>query len=409
MSMHSNQKGELKIKIKIILTLMMVMMMSMCSAYSIEITGEKATADYWLLKNPMGNNILMNPAQIASFNEQIRMKDKFATDLKNYPSTLSATKVNELIKLGEYKLYKGNHNVQSDVKVRYAVTIARGNIRLQPTEWNGDNYDNAQGTAIDPAEAVAVISELGNYVFVQSRNYVGWLNKKSIAFTDRNSWLQYVQPEKFLVVTANKTRMTVIDRSIMFQMGAIIPLIEKDSTFFHVLIPDVENGKLINRRIKIDKYSLDFNEGFLPCTENNFINQGFSFLGDEYGWGGLNDSVDCSSFVQNVYRTMGLEIPRDADRQEACMAIWAVFNNVTTAERFDIVSRAPIGSLLFKPGHVMMKIGNDVEPIVIHSASSYFNNGQKIYIRKVLVSDLHYKNYSGVETINGLTGIAHYK
>ena len=92
------------------------------------------------------------------------------------------------------------------------------------------------------------------------------------------------------------------------------------------------------------------------------------------------------------------------------MPIWAVFNNVSNAERWDIVSRAPVGSLLFKPGHVMMRLGNDDagRPLVIHSASSYFDGGNKIYIRKVIVSDLHYKNSAGIETIDGLTGISFY-
>ena len=57
----------------------------------------------------------------------------------------------------------------------------------------------------------------------------------------------------------------------------------------------------------------------------------------------------------------------------------------------------------------MMYLGRDAKgnPLVIHSASSYFTfkngNKQKHYIRKVLVSDLHYQNSKGVETIDGLT------
>jgi hypothetical protein len=57
----------------------------------------------------------------------------------------------------------------------------------------------------------------------------------------------------------------------------------------------------------------------------------------------------------------------------------------------------------------MLYLGRDAQgtPLVIHSASSYFTfakgEKQKHYIRKVLVSDLHYQNGKAVETIDGLT------
>jgi len=133
------------------------------------------------------------------------------------------------------------------------------------------------------------------------------------------------------------------------------------------------------------------------------------FLGDEYGWGGMDDSVDCSSYTADIYRSMGIELPRDADQQEIAMPKSLKFEGLDTAQRFAKVKEAPVGALLFKPGHVMMYLGQDAKgnPLVIHSASSYFtfNKGekQKHYIRKILVSDLHYQNGKAVETIDGLT------
>ena len=195
-------------------------------------------------------------------------------------------------------------------------------------------------------------------------------------------------------------------------MGAKIPLEspEMQNNFWTARLPVIENNRLEEVTLRVsndEKVSADF----LPCTENNFINQGFKFWGDVYGWGGLDNSVDCSAFVQDIYRSMGINIPRDADMQEGCMPIFSVFNDVTHAEREDIARRAPVGALLFKPGHVMMKLGNDDNntPIIIHAASSYFSGGQKIYVRKVMVSDLSYKNYAGIETLDDLTGIAYPK
>ena len=52
-------------------------------------------------------------------------------------------------------------------------------------------------------------------------------------------------------------------------------------------------------------------EGRLPLTQNNMVRLAFSALGTEYGWGGANEGMDCSSYVQNIYRAMGLDLPHD--------------------------------------------------------------------------------------------------
>ena len=396
----------------IIMFLAILILPSMCSAATIEISDSRATPEYWISRNVDGDKVLLTPKQIARLNAQILAKDNFSTDLANLSEKVSAVEVNNAIKEVEGDDYNKAHRAVMDMPVRYAITTRRGNIRVLPQAWNGDNYDDFQSSAIDPAEAVAVLCDSpdGRFVFIRSRYYIGWLDKSDIAFTDRDTWLSYVNPQDFLVVTANKKVIELGEQSLIFQMGAIIPIESSQNGKVVARLPFSVNGQFKEARVTINNNDKDFNRGFLPCTENNFIKQAFKFLGDEYGWGGLNDSVDCSAFVQDVYRSMGINIPRDTGNQRGCMPIWAVFNNVSNAERWDIVSRAPVGSLLHKPGHVMMRLGNDAEgrPLIIHAASSYIDDDSgKVYIRKVIVSDLHYKGGS-IETIDALTNIVFY-
>ena len=434
----------------IFIALIVITAFNAALANSIEITDERATAEYWISRNATGEKILMNEQQISQLNEQMISKDEYSANLLTYPKKFSAEEVKSKIRaawdnesdeaidglyisqtqevtIADFNRAKNNRNIDKiakNVKVRYAVTVERGDIRLLPNAqaWydnpNMLKYDILQGTAIDPAEAVAVLAESADkeFVFVQSRNYFGWLAKSSIAFTTRDTWLNYVKPKDFLVVTANKKNFNISGKDFLFQMGAVIPMVSPDSgdDEWFIILPTSDNGKLNEIDIPIDMNDAELNKGFLPCTENNFIRQSFKFLGDEYGWGGMDKSVDCSAFVEDIYRSMGIEIPRDSNRQEGIMPIWAVFNDVTLEERFDITRRAPVGSLLFKPGHVMMKLGNDDNgnPIIIHSASSYFTFNdevrQKHYIRKVLVSDLNFMNGKRVKTIDGLTGISYF-
>lgn len=389
-------------------------------AAELEVTGERSTPEYWKSRAVEGDKPILNYKQIESLNDRMLKKDDYAADLENYPQKISAAylkkrikKLTSDVKLKGSEAVMDNRNLDAlnpDVSVTYAVTTERVNVRLLPQNLTGDKYDSAQGTALDPAEAVVVLweSKDGKFSFVQAKYYFGWVAKEFLAFTDRQTWLTYVKPENFVVVISNKKFVKVNEKIIRFQMGAKIPVTKSklENNAWTARLPFIEDNQLKEFSAKVlddGNVSADF----LQPTTNNFITQSFKFLGDVYGWGGLDNSVDCSSFVQNVYRSMGINIPRDADRQAGCMPIFAVFNNVSDTERLDIVRRAPTGALLFKHGHVMMKLGNDAnnDPIIIHAASSYYSGGQKIYVRKVLVSSLNYKNDYGAYTLESLTDV----
>lgn len=413
-------------KLKIFLVMVMIFFMSNKVFASIEITDARATPEYWLSRTVDGDKIILSAQEISRLNIQMRNKDDYAADLYNYPQKISAAQLKsrisqlihiEKIKLEDYRQAAANRNydaIVNDVTVEYAVTSERVNVRILPIDLTGDPYDIFQGTALDPAEAVAVLWEStdGQFVFVQSRNYFGWVEKNKLGFTTREIWRTYVKPDNFIVVTANKKYVNVGNRKILFQMGAIIPLSKKieDGNFWTARIPVNEGSELKQTIVKIAKDET-VHRNFLPCTTNNFIRQSFKFLGDVYGWGGLDNSVDCSAFTGDIYRSMGIEIPRDADRQQYAMPsigdIAAQYHN----GRLELLRTSPTGTLLLKKGHVMMLLGSDDNgtPIIIHAASSYYSGGEKIYVRKVLVSDTIYQNYYGDATIDTLTGLTFVK
>lgn len=417
------------------------------AAASIAISGERATANYWTSRDPAGEQIMLNPAEIETINASMRQKSASIIDLAHYPTQISGALLKQkisaamqffesddlpeeykggaLLTIADFRRVKDNcalKQIPATQAVRYALTTQRLNLRLLPETdgWfespNDTRYDDLQGTAVDPAEPVAVLWESldKKFVFVEMRNYAGWIDAGHLAYVERDKWLTYVTPKNFLVVTANQKRVHVGGAwSVLFQMGSRIPLKSGELNAngrFTALIPVDVNGVLNEAAVEIAPDNT-VHQGWLPCTKNNFVRQAFRFLGDEYGWGGMNDSVDCSSFVADVYRTMGIELPRDADQQELAMPKLTKLEGHPTTDRWQKVRQAMPGSLLFKPGHVMMYLGEDTAnvPLVIHAASSYFTFdggvGQKHYIRRVLVSDLHYQNSRQVETIDGLTAI----
>lgn len=414
----------------------------------IAVQGEQATAEYWTARQPEGEKVLLSAEDIQKLNDSLRARNDTLRDLVDFPATLTGQQVknrifaamqdywpgekpedyagNHILTPAEWEYVRQNCNTDSlpeKVEVQYGVTTKRSDMRLLPTSdgWysapNDIHYDNLQGTAIDPAQPVAVlaVSQDGSFYFVQSKDYQGWLAASGVALTDYKTWLNYVEPQDFVVVISNKKKIAGSGGAEeLYQMGATIPCIKDSNGRLALQLPSRNAaGRL---EIATSPVQLDntLHKGYLPYSYNNTIRQAFRFLGDVYGWGGQDESVDCSSFVQDVYRSMGVQIPRDADQQEAAMPVNQSFAGLATAERYEKVKQAKPGTLCFKPGHVMMYLGqNDAGvPMVIHSASSYYDfkaDAQKHYIRQVIVSDMTYQNSQGTQTIDGITSIGSIK
>lgn len=414
---------------------------------------ERADASYWTERTTDGEALLLTAEEVAALNQKLHQPGSWLTDLSGYPERVAAEAIRAdiiaamgnfaedelpgLYKDGQrltrsgFEQTKKNCNLEAlpdQQEVRYAVVTQRADMRLLPeaegwldsTEEIDSHYDNLQGTALDPAEPLAVLAESHDhqFVFARSRNYMGWVSLGGIAFTDRRTWMQYVAPKDFLVVTANKKRVHVGGAwKVTFQMGSVIPLVspDKQEGKWTARIPVDVNLQLSEALVSIEDDGT-VNLGWLPCTKNNFIRQGFRFLGDEYGWGGQDESVDCSALVGDVYRTMGIELPRDANKQEEMMPVNVPLAGLDTAGRYQKVKAAVPGSLFFLSGrHVMMYLGQDEAgtPMSLHSLSSYLDfskgNPEKKYIRQVILSDLHFLNKQKLEAIDRLSNIGFVK
>lgn len=428
-----------------------LMMFSATAQAGIAIQDNRATADYWTGKNKSGEAVFVSTADLDMLNLQIRQKSSNTiVDLVNYPekvytqwlvnkilATMIIGKFNDkevpkLFKNGapltEFSFTHAKQNCGLDelpavCVVRYALTIDRTNIRLLPEEagWftakDDTHYDQLQATVLDPCEPVAVLvdSKDKQFVFVESRTYAGWVKPSALAFTDKATWTKYAAPQNYLTVIAS--RKTIPQGKAFFQMGGRVllraPDLQKDGSWA-INIPNVDaNGTIIEQGFNIPNDN-GVVKGTLACSENNLIRQAFRFLGEGYGWGGLEKNVDCSSFVQDVYRSVGIELPRDADKQEKAMARSISLKNMTREQRLEILKKSKAGSLLFMPGHVMIYLGTDDkgEPLAIHALSSYFTfeDGKTVkhYVRKVLVSDLHFTNKDKVEMIDRLTSVGNF-
>ena len=120
--------------------------------------------------------------------------------------------------------------------------------------------------------------------------------------------------------------------------------------------------------------------------------------------------MDCSSLVGSVYRTMGLELPRNTSKLVKMPGVVTDFADKNREERLQAFATLKPGSPLSMKGHIMIYLGMEKgEPYVIHSSSSYYKDGRKIYVRRVLVSDLEMDRKNGKSFLENLINGVTYK
>ena len=403
-------------------------------------SGELTKSTFWLLKNNAGGQVILDEGQIGLFNQKICEADLDVTDMKMVPPSVTVKEFlpwitntwamrgtvyrngKELTET-EKEAIQNNLNLTAlpaeneTVNVRYGVTVRQAQIRNLPLADglfdSPDNvfYDNVQDSTLEAGEPVAILHESldQKYYYVRLYNLFGWIVKDDIAACSREQWLKYAAPKDFLVVTGRDYYTRVNGEDVFHLMGAKLQLLQERKNRWQVLLPykDSKTGLLKEKQIWLAKNE-SLHHGYLPYTSDQVLQQAFKFYGSVYGWGGAMRSVDCSSLVGSVYRTMGIILPRNTSKLVKMPGSITDFTGMNREERLQAFEMLKPGSPLSMKGHIMIYLGmEEGVPYIIHSCSSYFKDGQKIYVRRVLVSDLKMDRQNGKSflenLINGIT------
>ena len=395
------------------------------------------SADYWVKNNPAGEQVILDAAGTAAFNK--RMVDKFASvyDLKAYPQKVSGSTVKSY--LGEYSVlndplfrlgkevsqnYKNIlireanvDKVPAEVAVRYGVTVRRSNLRALPTNEGlfyyptDSNFDALQETAISVCEPVIILHQSANgfFYYVQSYNYRGWISRFDVATCGRDAWLKYADPQSFLVVTAQSFNVKVPGESVYCDEGTRLLLVTEGSSIYTVKMPlRAQNGSLEEANSNVAKTAA-LHKGYLPYTSNNILRGAFKYYGAPYGWGGMHKGTDDAGLITNVYRTVGIFLPRTVD-ELAQAGVVTNLNGMASAQRLDAIKKLTPGSCLFMDGYAVMYVGTSSDvPYIIHSLATHYTGGVRHTEMRVLVSDLTLQRASGSSFLDEFTNAVSFK
>lgn len=119
--------------------------------------------------------------------------------------------------------------------------------------------------------------------------------------------------------------------------------------------------------------NLDLQAG--PLTRRAWLTEAFSYLGEEYGWGGREGFRDCSRFLMDSLNDFGMLFPRHSAIQQYAGDFWVDLAGAALDQKLAWMDEANKRGvvLLHMNGHIMLYLGRSRqgEPLVLHSYAEF--------------------------------------
>ena len=152
-------------------------------------------------------------------------------------------------------------------------------------------------------ESCVIMDSKGDWFNVNQWDcYSGWIHKHQGILTDKTYDANLTVFEMDGVVTKEREKTVIRDLTFGNNLNG-----KPMSGGFSVTLPDGEKGwtsTLLGRMTE-------------QPTRKSIIRLARSFMGVPYLWGGKSPhGFDCSGYIQTIYKTFNIELPRDAHQQE---------------------------------------------------------------------------------------------
>lgn len=341
-----------------------------------------------------------------NYNNELINKN-YIYDMNIIP-VISTEEFNKLLYIEEKKYYYNhkeinkniikeillNRNMYTRYKVKRGLVINRCYGKLLPSDIilysniNDTYFDRNQQLELDIGLPIYIlhISKDKKWYFIKTYNYYCWINKKDICIVNENIFNQYLNPKRFIITTDK----LYLDNNKYIDMGTKLPLYNKIDDNYKVILPSMYNNKYVEEIIDINNHYV--NEGYLRYSNHNLIKQALKYLNISYGWGGINNGIDCSGLIVHVFKVFGILLPRDTDKQQEIVGTKIInMKNLNLKQKYEQLIKYKENCIIYFKNHVMilLKIYN-TNIYVIHSSSNY---------RKVIITKLDN------ETINNITSL----
>lgn len=381
------------------------------------LTASMLSPDAWIARLDAPDTVVLDAAAIAAQNARMRRADASIFDPLALPARIEGRTVAEWIEAISRRPSAPRFTAEgavspamfdawldalaldalpAQVAPRFGLVVRRADLRAFPTATrvfsrpDDTDIDRFQEDALFPGTPVAVLhaSRDGAWLFVVSERYRAWIEAKHVAIGGKSEVAGYAARAAEGVVVTGATARTVFTpeapevSDVQLEMGVRVPRADWSvARALHGQVPAF--GRVVELPVRADDGALSFAPALLPAaadvaddvlpyTRAALIRQAFKFLGERYGWGHAYNARDCSGFVSEIYRSVGILLPRNTSAQAVSPALdrIEVTPDMSHATRLQLLREADVGDMVFIPGHVMMVIGHvDGEPWVIHDTA----------------------------------------
>ena len=389
------------------------------------------TPGYWISKTNSPDRIIMTREEIDEFNDHMEKDSGYICDPLNFDAGFDAAALKKSVNASynyiskrqlfsdsgkrltkkEFLKYKENMNLESikdPINFEYGIITSFTNQKSLPTkiamyaEKYDVDFDELQNSAYDTGTPVLVFhrSADNKWAYCTTDLSRGWIDINSIAFCTKDELNNYMSMQNAVTISAKTDIYTNDDLTGFYgymRMGSGLIINEKvqdNATFFKINLPSKNgNGQLEYKEAFVQKS--DARTSYLPYTPRTIILQAFKLLNCPYGWGGMYGEQDCSRFINMVFRTVGIKLPRNSRIQsQTGIELGNYSEKSEISEKLAVLKSSTGGiTIIYLSGHIMLYLGtvNDI-PFVIHSTWGYrekINGFDKIrLINKTTVSSL---------------------
>ncbi len=387
------------------------------------------TPGFWIGRHSNPDTVILSPQEIIRLNRQIREELHLTKDLSQWPQSASGealrarlrTQFNDLQSRALVRLngerppaaywpsMEAALNLDAipvEMARQYGLIVRYADQRFLPLEEGlyaqayDVDFDELQNSALDIGTPVVILHRSldGQWLWVESSLSAGWVKAKNAAAV-REDQIKLFWSTPFVVVTAPKAdiylnrEMTDFYGSVL--MGARLPLMRADGDCLQITIPRREadgSATLVPGFVA----TADIHAGYLTYTPRHVLTQAFKMIHQPYGWGGMYGGQDCSKFLQEVFATVGIELPRDSKNQIQTGEATALGDAATPgADKLRVLADSAIGgiTLLGMKGHIMLYLGViEGRAYAIHSFWAYRRprggRDETFVVNRAAVSDL---------------------
>ena len=156
------------------------------------------------------------------------------------------------------------------------------------------------------------------YLVQTDYDYIGWMNKTSISVTDTNGIENWENKINYRVSSLYASVFSIPYETSQPVSDIILNNMmigkRKSNDWIAVTLPDGRSGFVKERKLEL----INPNQLKYLDTEKILL-EAYKMTGVPYLWGGNSSKAnDCSGFTQTVFKTIEVQLPRDA-RQQALL------------------------------------------------------------------------------------------